>query len=61
MAAGLMLAVALMQPAPPPRMLARRNASEPANTSKMPGKAFSIASVFFQSPELSLTPATIPG
>jgi len=59
---GLTLAVALMQPAPPPRMFASRKVSLPAKTSKPPGaKASSIALVLLQSPELSFTPATIPG
>ncbi len=62
MAAGFTLAVALMQPAPPWRMLASRNVSLPANTSKPPAaKASSIAWVFFQSPPLSFTPATTSG
>ncbi len=59
---GFTLAVALMQPAPPSRMLASRNVSLPANTSKPAGaKASSIALVLFQSPELSFMPATMPG
>ena len=53
--------VALMQPLPPCRMFARRNASDPANTSKTSRNAFSTASVLLQLPELSLSPATAPG
>ena len=59
---GFTLAVALMQPLPPPRMLSSRNISLPAKTSKPPlAKASSIALVLFQSPEESFTPATMPG
>jgi len=51
-----------MQPLPPWRMLASRNSSLPANTSKPPfAKCSSIALVFDQSPEESFTPATMPG
>ena len=59
---GLTLAVALMQPAPPSRMLASRNVSLPAKTSKpAAAKRSSIAFVLFQSPEESFTPAIVPG
>ena len=62
MGPGFTLAVALMQPLPPPRMFASRNVSLPANTSKPPAaNASSIALVLFQSPEESFTPATVPG
>ena len=61
-AAGFTLAVALMQPAPPPRSAASRNVSEPGNTSKPCGwKSSNIALVLSQLPELSLTPAMMPG
>ena len=49
-----------MQPAPPRRNASRRNVSLPGKTSN-PGKDLSSASVFFQSPELSLRPTTTPG
>src|SRR3989441_537493 len=59
---GLMFPVAVMQPLPPWRMLASRNSSLPANTSKpLFAKCSSIALVFGQSPEESFTPATMPG
>src|SRR5258708_24971026 len=57
-----MLPVAVMQPTPPERMLSSRKTSLPANTSKPDfAKASSIALVFFQSPDESLTPATVLG
>src|SRR2546425_591101 len=59
---GLMFPVAVMQPLPPWRMLASRNSSLPADTSKpLFAKCSSIALVFGQSPEESFTPATMPG
>ena len=62
MGAGWTLAVALMQPLPPPRILARRKVSLPAKTSKPEAaKASSMALVLPQSPEESFTPATVPG
>ena len=63
MAAGLTLAVALMQPAPPPRMLREQEglAARRTRRSRAAAKASSIALVLFQSPELSFTPATMPG
>ena len=62
MAAPLTLAVAEMQPAPPARSVCRRKVSLPAKTSKPRAPNASItAFVLFQSPELSLMPATTPG
>ena len=61
-AVGFTLPVAVMQPAPPPRMFFSSTVSVPANTSKPCGwKSRSIAAVLFQSPDESLTPATMPG
>src|SRR5262249_57735017 len=59
-AAPLTLAVAVMQPMPPARSVASRKTSEPGKTSK-PGNRLRIASVLFQSPELSLRPITTDG
>ena len=62
MGPGCTLAVALMQPAPPWRMLASRKVSEPANTSKPDSaKASRKAFVLLQSPPLSFMPAVWTG
>ena len=62
MAAGFVLAVALMQPAPPRRIPCSRNVSAPGNTSKPPrANASRNACVFFQSPPLSFMPAVCWG
>ena len=62
MAAGFVLAVALMQPAPPSRIPASRNVSAPGKTSKPDvANRSSIALVLLQSPPESLAPAMVPG
>ncbi len=53
-----MFAVALMQPAPPARIVSR--CSELAKTSKFSNRSI-IVRLFDYSPELSLIPAPVPG